>query len=508
MAPAREDSAAMAGHNVRAALSRPANDPRHDDGKKARQPLLGDVRTRVLASFFILLVVSTAVSLLVLRQVLISRIGNDVQETLTAQVEPLRTIAATGTDPDTNKPLNGNLEKIFAAYLQQERAADDGFLATFIDGARNQTEPADAELPPELAELATVDEPVSERVSVAGGGEIEYVAVPITGGGRTGVLVAAESLDDEREQVESAVTLAVAVSVVVTLLASLFIWLAAGRAVQPLRALARTTRTITDTDLSDRVAVRGGDEIADLGRTFNEMLDRLSSAFEDQKEFLADVGHELRTPITVIRGHLETLGDDPAERAEATNVIQDELERMSRLVDDLLLLARSDRADFLRPEPLDLDLLTHELFAKARTLGVRRWKVDRADVALFVGDPHRLTSAIMNLAQNAVKHTRGNQVIAVGSSKEDGLIRLWVRDEGDGIELHEQERIFERFARGGPNPGHGHGAGLGLAIVKAIAEAHDGWVELESHPGTGSTFSIIIPADPDPDDEDTSWHAS
>jgi signal transduction histidine kinase len=508
MAPAREDSAALADNKMRAAMSRPEDGVRPDGGRNLRRPLLGDVRTRVLASFFILLVVSTAVSLLVLRQVLISRIGNDVRETLTAQVEPLRTIAATGRDPDTGKPLNGDLEKIFAAYLQQERAADDGFLATFISGNRNQSEPADAQLPAELAGLSSIDAPATDRVSTQSGDEIQYVAVPITGGGRSGVLVAAESLQDERDQVESAVTLAVAVSVVVTLLASLFIWLAAGRAVQPLRALARTTRTITDTDLSDRVSVRGGDEIAELGRTFNSMLDRLESAFEDQKEFLADVGHELRTPITVIRGHLETLGDDPAERAEASGVIQDELERMSRLVDDLLLLARSDRADFLRPEPLDLDLLTHDLFAKARTLGERRWKVDRADVALFEGDPHRLTSAVMNLAQNAVKHTRGNQVIAIGSSHEGRLIRIWVRDEGEGIELHEQERIFERFARGGQRPGHGHGAGLGLAIVKAIAEAHGGWVEVESNPGVGSTFTVIVPADHQEENKSESWRAS
>ncbi len=508
MAPAREDSAALADNNMRAAISRPAGDAHPAGEGKARRPILGDVRTRVLASFFILLVVSTAVSLLVLRQVLISRIGNDVRETLAAQVEPLRTIATTGRDPETGEPLNGDLQKIFASYLQQERAPDDGLLATFISGGRNQAEPADAQLPPELSDLASVEAPVTDRVSLQNGEELQYVAVPVTGHGESGVLVAAESLEDERDQVESAVTLAIAVSVVVTLLASLFIWLAAGRAVQPLRALARTTRTITDTDLSDRVAVRGGDEIAELGRTFNGMLDRLESAFEDQKEFLADVGHELRTPITVIRGHLETLGDDPAERAEATNVIQDELERMSRLVDDLLLLARSDRADFLRPEPLDLDLLTHEIFAKARTLGVRRWKVDRADVALFDGDPHRLTSAVMNLAQNAVKHTHGNQVIAIGSLHEGGLIRIWVRDEGEGIELHEQERIFERFARGGQRPGHGHGAGLGLAIVKAIAEAHGGWVEVESNPGVGSTFTVIIPAGQRQEIENESWHAS
>jgi two-component system, OmpR family, sensor kinase len=502
MAPAREDSAALADNNVRVAMSRPANEPRHDGDDSSRSPLLGDVRTRVLVSFFVLLIVSTAVSLLVLRQVLISRIGNDVRERLTAQVEPLRNIAATGRDPKTGKPLNGDLEQIFGAYLSQERAADDGFLATFIAGKPGQAEPADTQIPASLSSLASIEEPVTDRVSTADGSEIQYVAVPVTGNERTGVLVAAESLQDERDQVESAVTLAIAVSVVVTLLASLFIWLAAGRAVQPLRALARTTRKITDTDFSDRVPVRGGDEIADLGRTFNQMLDRLEEAFEDQKEFLADVGHELRTPITVIRGHLETLGDDPAERAEATGVIHDELERMSRLVDDLLLLARSDRADFLRPEPLDLDLFTQELVAKARTLGVRRWVVDSADVALFEADPHRLTSAVMNLAQNAVKHTRGDQVIGIGSANEGGFIRIWVRDEGDGIEIHEQERIFERFARGNHRPGPGHGAGLGLAIVKAIAEAHHGWVDLESTPGGGSTFSLVIPVKQHAEDED------
>jgi two-component system, OmpR family, sensor kinase len=503
MAPAIEDSAAStADHSGRAALSHSQPGPRRRRQREARQPLLGDVRTRVLASFFILLVVSTAVSLLVLRHVLISRIDNDVRETLTAQVEPLRALAETGQDPATGEPIHGDLERIFSAYIEQERAPEGGFLLTFIGGEPNLAEPAGTQVPKELEKLATIEEPASERVSVDGSGELQYVAVPVTGGGESGVLVAGESLDDEREQVEGAVTLAIAVSVVVTLLASLFIWLAAGRAVQPLRALARTTKTITETDLSDRVDVRGGDEIAELGRTFNGMLDRLESAFEDQKEFLADVGHELRTPITVITGHLDTVGDDPAERAEATSVIYNELERMSRLVDDLLLLARSDRADFLRPEPLDLDLFTHELFAKARTLGVRRWRLDRADVALFHGDPHRLTSAVMNLAQNAVKHTHGDDLIAIGGAIESGFIHIWVRDEGEGIEIEEHERIFLRFASGMRTGAGGHGAGLGLAIVKAIAEAHGGMVQLDSQRGRGSTFTVIIPADQHPAEDE------
>ncbi|HYH61513.1 MAG TPA: HAMP domain-containing sensor histidine kinase [Solirubrobacterales bacterium] len=508
MAPAREDSAALAEPNLRAG-SEPSRGSSRSDAADGRQPFLGDVRTRVLLSFFVLLVVSTAVSLFVLRQVLISRIDDDVRVDLEAQVDSLRTLAATGSDPETGKPLEGDLERIFEAYLGRERAPEDGFLATFVNGEAFDGEGPEA-FPSDLQGLASITEPESGQVSTERG-SFQYVAVDITGGNETGVLVAAERLEDERAQVNRAVGLAIAVSVVVTLLASLFIWLAAGRAVQPLRALARTTRTITDTDLSGRVEVRGTDEIGDLGRTFNGMLDRLELAFEDQKEFLADVGHELRTPITVIRGHLETLGDDPAEREEATEVIKDELERMSRLVDDLLLLARSDRLDFLRPEPLDLDLLTHELFAKARTLGVRRWLVDRADVGLIQADPHRITSAVMNLAQNAVKHTRGEDVIAIGSSLEGTEVRIWVRDEGEGIELHEQERIFERFASTGPArpaQGHGHGAGLGLAIVRAIAEAHGGWIELDSAPGRGSTFTIVIPAEGSDEQEEDLWHAS
>lgn len=452
--------------------------------------MLGDVRTRVLVSFLLLLIVSTAASLLVLREVLFSRIGSEVQERLTDQVDELRVLTEQETNPETGEPLRGDLEQVFAAFLEAERPLDDGSLTTFINGEQNAASPPGF-LTGAFDSLATVDEPTSGELAV-GLGDVRFVAVPVSGGGETGVLVAGKLLTDERDRVESAVRIAAGVSIVITLLASLFIWLAAGRAVQPLRALARTTRTITETDLTDRVPVRGESEIAELGRTFNNMLDRLQFAFASQKEFLADVGHELRTPITVIRGNLETLGDDPAERREAAAVIQDELQRMTRLVDDLLLLARSDRPDFLKVEPLDLDILTNEIFAKARTLGVRRWLMDEVGVGLVHGDAHRLTSAVMNLAQNAVRHTAGDEAIALGSSMDDDVARLWVRDEGRGIAKEDQERIFERFAAGA-QPVPGHGAGLGLAIVKAIVEAHHGRVELESTPGSGSTFTIVIP---------------
>ena len=449
--------------------------------------VLGDVRTRAIAFFLILLAASTAASLLVLREVLMSRIDDEVDRELATQVESLRGLADSGVDSS----LSGNLERTFNAFLDRERPPDAGFLTTFIDGRPFRSEPPAA--PAEaLRSFGTIKAPQDGHIQLPTG-ELRFVAVPVSTPESSGVLVAAKSLDHDRERVGEAVQIAAGVSIVIMLLASLFIWLAAGRTVAPLRELARMTRRITETDLSERLNVRGDGEIAHLGRTYNEMLDRLESAFADQAEFLADVGHELRTPITIIRGNLETLSNDPAERREAQAVIEDELQRMTRLVDDLLLLARSGRPDFLRVEPLDLDLFTHELFAKARKLGVRRWLVDGAEAGLIHADPHRLTSAVMNLAQNAVRHTRGDEAIALGSEISDGYAKLWVRDEGEGIQEQQHERIFERFAGTGASGAEAAGSGLGLAIVRAVAEAHGGYVELESEPSSGSRFTIVLP---------------
>jgi two-component system OmpR family sensor kinase len=457
---------------------------------RVRKPLFAGVRTRVLVSFLALLVVSTAASLFVLRQVLMSRIGDQVERQLTADLEPLQTLEG--------RPLG----ETFNVFLRRTPPPADGAFIAFIDG-----EPADVKLAgtagrplvDAFAGLADIDQPTSGEVETALG-EAQYVAVTATSADHRGVLVATELIADERDQVESAVRIAIGVSLVVLLLASLFIWLAAGRAVAPLKALSRTARDISETDLSGRIPVRGGDEIAELGRTFNGMLDRLEVAFAGQKDFLTDVSHELRTPITVIRGHIETLGDSPAERQEAIGVIQDELDRMSRFVDDLLLLAKAPRPDFLRTGPVDVDLFTRDLFGKARSLGERDWRFDGTGIGIVEADQQRLTQAVMNLADNAVRHTRDAEPIWIGSSTVADQVRLWVRDEGAGIPPADRERIFERHERGDTQrPGaHPDGAGLGLAIVRAIAEAHGGHVELDTHSGVGSTFTIVIPANGQP----------
>ncbi|PZF81771.1 sensor histidine kinase [Jiangella anatolica] len=230
-----------------------------------------------------------------------------------------------------------------------------------------------------------------------------------------------------------------------------------------------------------------------MARAFNAMLDRLEAAFRSQRIFVQDASHELRDPLTICRGHLELLTDDPADQRATVALVLDELGRIGRIVDDLQVLADADQPDFVRPAPVDLGELTVELLAKAGALGPRRWELDAVGAGTVLADRHRLTEAVLNLAHNAVNHTRGDQVVAVGSSRTDDEWRLWVRDTGTGVAAADRDRIFERFARGAGSRRTYQGAGLGLAIVALIAQAHGGRVELASRPGHGSTFTIVVP---------------
>ncbi|HSK97342.1 MAG TPA: HAMP domain-containing sensor histidine kinase, partial [Euzebyales bacterium] len=329
-----------------------------------------------------------------------------------------------------------------------------------------------------------------ERGQFASGvGDVDYLAVPLEQTGQArGVFVVAIYGDVERGDIAQVVETMGLVGVVAILVAAGIAWFGAGRILAPIRRLTRTAERISDRDLDQRIEVAGDDDVARLGRTFNAMLDRLQQAFATQRRFLNDVGHELRTPITIVRGHLEVLGDDPDERRETIALVVDELERMRRLIDDLVMLAKSEQPDFLDLAAIDVGDLAHEIARKAERLADRLWVLEGADEGIIVADRQRLTQAVVQLAQNAVEHTDRGDTIALGCSLIDSEARLWVRDSGPGFAGSDPRKLFERFV--GERSG---GTGLGLAIVQAIAHAHGGDVAAEEAPGGGALFTITVP---------------
>ena len=228
-------------------------------------------------------------------------------------------------------------------------------------------------------------------------------------------------------------------------------------------------------------------------------------------ERVDDAGHELRTPITVIRGHLELMDDDPESSQATLRIVTTELDRMGRIVTDLLALAKADRPDFVRAsEDVDTSMLTVALEAKISALADRRWRVARIAEGTARLDAQRITQAVLQLAQNAVQHTRDGDAITLASDIVDDpelgrALTISVEDTGPGVPHAEREHIFERFSHGEPPDGRRHsGAGLGLAIVRAIAEGHHGRVDVGGEPGQGAVFTLVLPVDtPLPDPTDT-----
>lgn len=458
------------------------------------------LRGRLLLRYVALLALATLASVVLVRAIVFARVQERIQGSLDQEVGELRVFV------DTDEPLPGeSLEqrarRVFEDFLARDIPERGEVSLTFINGqpaarSRQPTISYRLEQDPELVEWwGELTEPTGGTVDTPAG-PVDFMAVPVFSDENLEAnFVVATFRAIEDQEVDQVTLAALGVGIVVMLIGALVASRVARGALGPVEAVTHTARSISDTDLSQRIAVEGNDEIARLAHTFNAMLDRLELAFNAQREFINDAGHELRTPITIVTGHLDVLDDDPEQRARTVALLMDELERMARMVDDLLVLTKADRPDFLALQTVDVGALTEELGRKMQALANRRWGVDESGQGCIVGDRQRLTQAIMQLIQNAVDHTDEGDEIALGSSIDMERVRFWVRDEGTGVAPEDRQRIFERFARSKGSSRRSEGAGLGLAIVKVIAEAHHGRVMLDSELGKGSKFTIEMPLD-------------
>jgi signal transduction histidine kinase len=458
------------------------------------------IRARVLLGCVLLMSFSALASTIFIRQLLYVRLEERIEKEL-QRVSGEFTKHISATNIEANQSARQYSAELFEDFVSREVIKDKYYLM-LTNGQIYQTMERklaknfhfDAAKLTHLSQLSTTE---TGEIELGINSIIYYHAQPVTlPTGRLGVFVVLFDATGECSEITEAMLIIIKVTLGVLLISLLAAWLDTQRILRPLQLLTTMTNKITDADLTERLPPTGQGEIAELTTTFNEMLDRLQSSFNTQKEFLNHVGHELRTPLTIIRVNLELLSDEPEERHKTIQLVTDELDRMSRYVNELILLAKAEQPDFLILETVNLESLTTEIYTKATALGERNWQLAQIGKGKIVCDRHRITQVLMNLAQNATQQTQTGDSISIGSVMKDGIARFWVQDTGPGIDPQVHHIIFDRFIRCPNARKRFEGMGLGLAIVKAIVEAHGGQVELISKLDLGSKFTVCLPIDP------------
>ena len=337
-------------------------------------------------------------------------------------------------------------------------------------------------------------------------GPVRLFEVEFKVAGRRAYAAAGEglaSVDHAQEVVRHSFELGGAIGLALALLAA---YLIGSRVAAPIRRSAEVAARIDAGDLSPRIHLpdSASSELQVMAEALNHMLDRLATAFAAQREFVADASHELRTPLTVLRGQIEVMsgGDredgslSPEELERVHRLMEAELARLTRLVDDLLVLAQSDRDDFLHRTQVRLDELVTELWDGLSLIAERNFEIGRLEPVTVDADPDRLAQALRNLARNAINHTSApaGLVRVDVALQATATVRITVSDDGPGIPRQLRERVFERFYRtDDARTRAAGGAGLGLAIVQAIAEAHHGSVRVTESLAGGAAFALELP---------------
>jgi len=353
------------------------------------------------------------------------------------------------------------------------------------------------------AERLMAVKPVFHDVKI-GDARLRVLTVPLMAGNRpVGVLQAGAKMAvvDSTQRILM-IILAVG-SLLALSIASLATWISTDQTLKPLQGATQVAQHIAHTDdLSRRIPYHGlpEDEVGQLIRAFNHTLSRLENQFHMQRRFMADVGHELRTPLTVVKGNLGLMRRMGETDLESLASIDNEVDRLTRLVGDLLLLAQAEAGKIqLNRSIVELDTLVLEVLSEMRVLAGEKLSLRLGDIdqVLVCGDRDRLKQVLVNLVGNGIKFTPAGGEVLVGLGKENNQARLTVSDTGPGVPAEILPHIFERFYRAEKSrtrtPQEGKGFGLGLSIAYWIVRNHEGRIEVTSKEGRGTTFCVWLP---------------
>jgi two-component system OmpR family sensor kinase len=379
-----------------------------------------------------------------------------------------------------------------AIFIQVTEA--DGSLVTATDNLGKQRFPVDQQILQANQEGHSIYKTITIDQT-----HLRIYSAPIRLGPRVvGAIQVGQSLKDVEDTLSQVLFFLTAGTVAGLIVASLVGAFLAWTTLRPVERVNRAAlRIVSAQDLKQRLPIsNSNDEIDRLIITINGMLERLDNFFQAQVRLSADVSHELRTPLTVIRGNVDLLrrgaASDPAELNEALSIIDGELDRMSRIVADLLLLSQADAGLSLRMQPVELDTIILDVYRQARVTATEvNLQLGHEDQAVIQGDADRLKQLLLNLVTNALKHTPAGGYITLSLYREPEQIRITVADTGRGITPTALPHIFERFYRADNNDQKG--TGLGLSIAQWIAQAHGGQITVTSELGKGSVFTLSLP---------------
>jgi two-component system, OmpR family, sensor kinase len=333
--------------------------------------------------------------------------------------------------------------------------------------------------------------------SVGSDRSVRILSQPIMNQGSViGVLEVGQSRQPLQQTLDDLRVLLLLVGAGLLLVGAAVVWLVTLRGLRPLQAISRQARRISEEQsFAERIPLATRrDEIGQLARTINELLQTVDDLLRQHREFVADTSHELRNPLLALRTNLDILEriDDPEQRRECLEEAREQSERMTRLVSDVLLLARAESTQLIAADAVALGPLLENVAESARRrAGGRTIQLEQSDPVTVRGDAGRVRQVLTNLIKNAIEHTPPDGTITLGLRQTDGWACLAVRDDGEGIAASALPHIFERFYRADPR--RRQGTGLGLAIVKHLVEAHGGRVSVESALGRGSCFTIWLP---------------
>lgn len=464
-----------------------------------RTKLFRSARVRILAwiliPVFVLLTASVGGAWFLLNADLDSRLDSH----LTREARELEILAERAVNPSTGEPFATSRE-LLELFIQRTVTDQGETMFVVIDGtvtARTSDEPpVRLDTDPEFVALAAAQaSPVFGNLQTEAG-QVRYHFVPVVSEVDAGVLVAAFFVDASAAEVNLLILQFAEISLLFFVVSALLGWWITGRVLEPVRRLRDTAHAIGESDLTRRIEVEpnAGDEFSSLASEFNEMLDRIQASFAVQRQFVDDAGHELRTPLTIVRGHLDLIAKDQSQATASMPIIKDEVMRMARLVQDLQTLTKSNQPGFVTSSRINLFDLCDELFVKASALAERDWRVRHPARHSFAEiDRQRVTQAVLQLCENATRHTKDGDLIELICTVSRREVTLSVADSGIGIPKGERQRILERFARGSDQDADSAGSGLGLAVVSAIAEGHDGRVAISDSEHGGAEVSIVLP---------------